>query len=212
MLHIKSQKKENLAAGGFASFCPLPAKAQALRTEAAFYTDPNRKQYGVRFLKVLLLLRSRKQIYTILFGLAFRIGGKNLKFQMPAPRRSLQHIRLSPAHVHSFSTGQAYTSSNTVVFLYSGICKPNRTGREKQMALKGREKRRSGRKGGGGRREQKEDKRKEKHIFWFCFSHLSQHSPCRLPARSLANTAASDKEQPLSYSGGPFHVPYCKLY
>lgn len=80
--------------------------------------------------------------------------------------------------------------------------------------LKGEEKknRRSGRKGWGERRDWKEGKRKEKHIFWFCSSHLSQHSPCWLPARSLAHTAASDKEQPLSYSGGPFHVPYCKLY
>lgn len=61
-----------------------------------------------------------------------------IKFYIPGSYHSFQYIRLSLAQIHMFSTGQTYASSN--VFLYSGICKPKRTGRGKQMASKrGRE-------------------------------------------------------------------------
>lgn len=137
-----------------------------------------------------------------------------MKFYKPGPHHSLQCIRLSPAQIHTFSTGQAYASSNTVYSCIVASASQTELVEENRWLLKGEEKknRRSGRKGWREGREQKEAKRKEKHIFWFCSSHLSRHSPCWLPAGSLANTAASDKEQPLSYSGGPFYVPYCKLY
>lgn len=137
-----------------------------------------------------------------------------MKFYILGPHHSLQFIRPSPAQIHTFSTGQAYASSNSVYFCIVASASQTELVEGNRWLLKGEEKRnrRSGKRGWGKRREQKEDKRKEKHIFWFCSSHLSQHSPCWLPACSLANTAASDKEQPLSYSGGPFHVPCCKLY
>lgn len=139
-----------------------------------------------------------------------------MKSGMPGPHRSLQCTRLRPAQIRTFNTGQAYASSNTVYSCTVASANQTELVEGNRWLLKGEEKknRRSGRKGWGGgrRRDWKEDKRKEKHIFWLCSSHLSQHSPCWLPACSLANTAASDKEQPLSYSGGPLRVPYCKLY
>jgi hypothetical protein len=80
------------------------------------------------------------------------------------------------------------------------------------MASKGEEKknRRSGKEGVGKRQEQKEGIREENHLSAFALPTC--HAGCWLPACSLANTAANYKEQPLSYSGGPFHVPYRKLY
>lgn len=135
-----------------------------------------------------------------------------MKFGVPGPHNSLQCTRLSAARIHTFNTGQAYACSNKVYSCTVASASQTELEEGNRWLLKGEEKknRRSGRNGWG--KEGTRRRIREGRSIWFCSSHLPQHSPCWLPACSLANTAASDKEQPLSYSGGAFHVPYCKLY
>lgn len=75
---------------------------------------------------------------------------------MPDPHHSLPCVRLSPAQkIHTFSTGQAYASSNTVYSCIVASVSQTELVEENRWLLKGEEKknRRSGRKGWGERRE-----------------------------------------------------------
>lgn len=78
-----------------------------------------------------------------------------MKFYMPGPQHSLQCIRLSPAQIHTFSTGQAYVSSSTACSYIVASASQIELVEGNRWLLKGEEKKngRSGRRGWGERRE-----------------------------------------------------------
>ena len=74
-----------------------------------------------------------------------------MRFYIPGPHHSLQFVKPSPAQIHTFSTGQAYASSNTVYFCIVASASQTELVEGNRWLLKGEEKRnrRSGKRGWG---------------------------------------------------------------
>lgn len=74
-----------------------------------------------------------------------------MRSYIPGPHHSLQFVRPSPAQIHTFSTGQAYASSNTVYFCIVASASQTELVEGNRWLLKGEEKRnrRSGKRGWG---------------------------------------------------------------
>lgn len=96
-------------------------------------------------------------------------------------------------------------------FLYSSSDKPNRMWGNNRWPLTGKGKKQ--RTGGQVEEVEKEglERARERQVYFCSCSPPVTALSCCLPACSLANTAASDKEQPLSYSGVPpmFRIINC---